>query len=268
MLYDIRDKFRAAKTLEDLTGVSEEQWLMEEKENINRIDYSNEEEDIEGIIKANDGHYPKLSDIELVVTHVTTSSNECQSVKDNGLLDLKKSYQLISSDLRKFLDSNGVEIQLDTCKLKYKGSDYDISYSIHAPKDERSKEYAAWSVGRRFYFDYTLCGFLSINNRDVYGGLVHHRPEVLFDIDNLLDTDLQNQWIRTHDAYEVSFIIPEHDCVYNVYDEDDEQDRVMYYLTDAYHCISTGPKTIDILCKNGVYVPPRKILECKRFYQW
>ena len=46
MLYDIRDKYRAAKTLENLTGVSEKRWLREEEQNIGRIDYSREDEDI------------------------------------------------------------------------------------------------------------------------------------------------------------------------------------------------------------------------------
>lgn len=268
MLYDIRDKYRAAKTLENLTGVSEKRWLREEEQNIGRIDYSREDEDIKRIIKENHGYYPKLEEIELVLTHITTSSDECQSIKDNGLLDLGKSYQLTSSDLRKFLNLNGIEILIDDCKLRYGGREYDIKYTPYPPKNEFSKEYNAWLVGRRFYFDYTICGFLSINSRDVYGGYVHIRPEVLSDIDNLLETDLQNQWIKTHDAYEISFIVPEHDCVYNGWTDNEDQERIMYYLIEAYHCICTGSKTIEILCENGIDIYPEQILECKRFKQW
>ena len=122
MLFDIRNEHKAAKTLENLTGVKAERWLAERAINRKRLDYTDEDKDIERIIKENNGHFPELKDIDLVVTHITTCSDKCQSIKENGLLNLKKSYQLLSSDLRRFLDANGIEILVDSYKLKYKNT--------------------------------------------------------------------------------------------------------------------------------------------------
>lgn len=267
MLYDIRDEKKAALTLEYLTGVQTKHWLIEKKYNRNRNDYTDDDKDIERIVRENNGHFPNLEDFNLVVTHITTSSDKCLSIKKNGIIDLKKSYSLLTSDLRKFLDMNGIEILVDSCQLKYKGKIYDISYK-DCPYNSRSKEYASWLVGRKFYYDFTVCGFISINQRDVYGGCVHERPEILYNIDNLLDTDLQIKWINEHEPYEVIFQIPVKDTIYDGYGEESEYEKVMSYLTRAYECICFGPRTIEILCKDNVDILPKQILECNKFEKW
>lgn len=268
MRYDIRDKYKAAKTLERLTGVRQQRWLQEIQLNSNRSDYSNEDKDIERIIYENNGHFPSLNDIDLVVTHITTCSDNCQSIKKNGIINLKKSYLLLSSDLRKFLDKNGIEIVLDSCILKYQGKEYDIDYRRICCYDYDSIEHRAKLVGRKFYFDYTVCGFLSISRRDIYRGDVHLRPEILSEIDYLLGTNLQSLWLETHMPYQVVFVLPEYDSVYNGFDEDDEYQRVMYYLIEAYNCICLEPKTTTILCKNSIDILPNQILECNKFDMW
>ena len=110
MLFDIRNEHKAAESLERLTGVNADIWLNERYSNINRIDYSYADKDIERIVEDNNGYFPRLNDIQLVITHITTSSNECASIKSNGLFDLKESYNLPTSDLRLFLEDNGIEI--------------------------------------------------------------------------------------------------------------------------------------------------------------
>lgn len=267
LLFDIRDEEKAAKTLERLTGVNATYWYIERIKNNGRYDYTDADKDIERIISRNKGHYPQLCDLELVITHLTTSNNGCRSILDVGIIDLKKAYTNTRSELRRFLEQHGIEIRLDACCLKYNEKYYDISYE-ECPWDNESEEYAAWSVGRKFYYDFTVCGFLSINSKRPYSGMVHRRPEILWDIDKLLCTNLQTEWVRIYKSYEVVFKIPVLDTIYNGRDTESEQEMIMHYLLDAYMCISSGPDTEEILCKNGIEVCPNQILECNRFTMW
>ena len=267
MLFDIRNEKKAAESLERLTGVNSKIWLDERVRNFNRIDYTDIDKDIERIIEDNNGFFPRLNDIQLVVTHITTSSNGCASIKTNGLVDLKESYNLPTSDLRLFLEDNGIEIRLEEHSLRFKGKEYDISFG-KCPRNYEVEEAASWAVGRKFYYDFTVCGSLSINSRDIYLGMVHLRPEILLEIDNLLKTRLQDKWLLTHESYEIVFVVPEYQCVYNGWEENDEYERVMYYLTEAYECICLGPKTTEILCQNNIFISPDQILECNKFEKW
>ncbi len=204
MLYDIRDADKAASTLERITGVSSGVWLAEGMKNVRRIDYTDANKDIERIIKRYNGYRLCVNDLEMVITHVTTSGNGCVSILKDGIIDLKNAYQKRDSELRIFLESKGIDILLDSNCLKYRGKYYDISFD-DCPWDHESEEYAAWSVGRKFYYDFTVCGFFSINGNRPYGGNVHRRPEILLDLDNLLKTDLQRDWMQSHQAYEIVF---------------------------------------------------------------
>ena len=94
------------------------------------------------------------------------------------------------------------------------------------------------------------------------------RPEILSDIDNLLKTQLQKKWTLTHVPYEIVFVIPEHFCIYNGWEENTEYERIMYYLTEAYECICLGPRTTEILCKNYVVIKPEQIIEVNKFEKW
>lgn len=267
VLYDIRNKNKAAKTLECLTGVSALQWLKEREINAGRFDYTDVDRDIINLVNRYGGHILGLSDLELVVTHITTSNNGCNSILNSGLVDLKKAYGHKEGELRTFLEINGISIDIDACQLTYGKESYDISYG-KCPRDHESIDYAAWSIGRKFYYDFTVCGFLSMNKKDIYGGYVHKRPEILSDIDRLLGTELAVKWMQTHDAYQVVFSLPVSKFVYSGEDTDTEYEMVMNYLSDAYMCICTEPDTKEILCQNGIEVLPENIMVCRRFNIW
>lgn len=266
MIYDIRDSDKAARTLERITGVSSDVWSAERIKDTCRIDYTDVDKDIGRIIKRNNGYIPRVNDLEMVITHVTTSGNGCSSILKNGIIDLRKAYQKSDSELRIFLESKGIDIQLESNCLKYNGKNYDISFKAR-PRYSESEEYAAWLVGRKFYYDFTVCGFFSINDKRPYGGNVHRRPEILWELDNLLKTDLQQKWMQSHQAYEIVFKVPFRDIIYSGWDSDTEE-KVMSYLTDAYMCVSTEPDTKEVLCKSGVEILPDQILECNRFTLW
>ena len=73
MLYDIGNEQQAAKTLERLTGVPESYWVIEGIKNSTRFDFADADKDIEHIISMSGGHFPKLEELELIVTHITCS---------------------------------------------------------------------------------------------------------------------------------------------------------------------------------------------------
>lgn len=267
MLYDIRTSEKAAATLEILTGVNREIWLAEQYKNQNRIDYTYADDDVKNIITKHGGNYPDINELEMVVTHITTSSEKCSHIRQQGIVDLVKAYEFPNNELRQFLERHEIDIDIEECCLTYKKRTYDISYG-KCPQYYDNEAYAAWSIGRKFYYDFTVCGFLSISKNDVYGGWVHCRPEILSDIDALLGTRLSDEWEASKESYAIVFKVPVSDTIYNGWDSDTEFERVKSYLYDAYICICIGPNTKEILCKNGIEILPNQILECYRFQDW
>ena len=101
-----------------------------------------------------------------------------------------------------------------------------------------------------------------------YGGQVHRRPEILMDIDNLLQTNLSQEWANTHIAYEVVAQIKGSNIVYDGYDESNEKDKVLSYLTSAYYAAFGSSSEKILLVKNNVHIPPADILEIKQLEYW
>lgn len=261
MLCDLRDVDKAACTLESITGVSSEVWSAVGKKKTVNVD-----DDIGRFIKENGGYIPRFDDLEMVITHVTTSGNGCASILKDGIIDLKSAYQKRDSELRIFLESKGIEILLDYNCLKYRGMPYDISVEDR-PWNSESEEHAAWKVGLKFHCDYNVCGFFSVSGNIPYSGNVHRRPEILMNLDNLLKTDLQREWMQSHQAYEIVFRVPFRDILY-ASEYSDTENKVMSYLRYAYKCVSEGPDNKEVPCKKGVEISPDQILECNRFTLW
>ena len=265
MIYDIRTSEKALKTLVNLTGVSKDVWM----DYVYRIrEYSYTEKMIEDVVD----RYGKLPtsyrDFEFVYFHVTTSSNNCQSIKDYGIFDLCMAYECTTSELRNFLDNHEIEIDLRQKLLRYKDKEFDISYSSHRVPRNNTKEYDCWSIGRKFYFDYTTCGFLSVWERSPYGGLVHRRPEILMDIDNLLGLNLSREWQQTHKPFEVVAKVSGGNIVYPYDDDDSEEDKVLCFLAKAFNNAFGEPDEEILLLKNGIQISPHDILAIKPLKCW
>jgi hypothetical protein len=158
-----------------------------------------------------------------------------------------------------------VYINLEKRELKYCDGIYDISYDgMNRPGDEELRKLAAWRVGRKFYYDYAIGVFLSLDPNDSYGGDVHKRPEIISDIDAMLGTNMEEDWINTHVAYEIVFRLPCDDLLHEVGGQDIMND----YLVEAYKCVLMGPSTIDLTCKNNIVINSNCIIECNEFYSW
>lgn len=265
MIYDIRTSENAKKTLVNLTGVPLSIWnqyVGHERE----FDYT---DDLVETVIAKHGKLPQTyRAFNFIYFHITTSSNECASFLKNGILDLPHSYLCPDSELRIFLESHNVYINLNRKTLDYHGKTYDIHYDSGDCPRRGTEEYNCWSVGRKFFYDFTTCGFLSVWDMSPYGGQVHQRPEILMDIDNLLRTELSQEWLETHSAYEVVARVSGENIVYAGYDERSEREKVLSYLTTAYDTAFGDPFEHIVLIKNGVCIPPKDILQITPLEYW
>lgn len=264
MVFDIRTSEYAQNTLTKLTGVPLSIWegYLGRENEYKYVDYL-----VEDVINSY-GQLPNdYRDFEFRYFHVTTSANECAAIKKYGLLDLKQAYFCPDSELRIFLENHNVNIDIAEQVLTHNGNEYDISYAPYAPR-HNTKEYSCWAIGRKFYYDYTTCGFLSVWERSPYGGQVHHRPEILMDIDNLLGLQLSQEWARTRSAYEVVAKVSGDKIVYDGDEEQSETDKVLNYLTKAYLTAFAEPTEEILLLKNRIQVPPEDIIEIKPLRCW
>ena len=75
---------------------------------------------VEDVIKTY-GQLPKnYLDFDFIYFHVTTSANNCASIKKYGILDLKQAYLCKESEIRIFLDQHGVLLEPVQNLLKMK----------------------------------------------------------------------------------------------------------------------------------------------------
>ena len=128
--------------------------------------------------------------------------------------------------------------------------------------------YKCWAIGRKFYFDYTTCGFLSVWERSPYGGQVHRRPEIIMNIGNLLGLILSREWMSIHSPYEIVAKVSGEKVIYDSDDDQSDEDKVLNYLTKAYLTAFGESRENTLLLKNHIQIPPIDILEIKPMEYW
>lgn len=258
--FDIRTKEKAQKTLTKLTGVHSSIWAQKMG---HEHEYECQEHFMADIIRTY-GYLPKnYRELDFVYFHVTSSANDCKSFRKHGILDLKKSYMCDDSELKQFLECRDIYIDLEKKILKYHKKEFDITYRPGPKRNHIEK--LAWAVGRKFFYDYTTCGFFSICADTPYGGQVHRRPEILEDIGKLLQLNLEQEWIKTHKPYEIVVKISGNQIVYCGSEDDSEEEKVLRYLVKAYITFKEGTSEEPVLMKNGVQIMPSDIIEIKPF---
>lgn len=264
MDYDIRSAKNAGDTLERMTGIPLVIW---QEESLKASEeYS--EDIIERVIREHSGKIPKYDDIDFIFSHITTSIDGCASIKKYGVVDLKSAYKNPDTELRRFLDSKGIEIIVDYYCLKYNNEYYSIEFDRYdCPPEWRKLEYLGWCVGRKFDLDPGVCGFLSMDTSG-YLGMVHKRPEILFDIDNLLDTSLSDEWAESRLPYEVlirknsKYVEPDFEI------DISDNEKVLHYLVMAYDILCGAHFEHTIQCLKNEGITPSDIIEIKPFTLW
>ena len=259
MLFDIHTTQAAMKTLYRLTGIPIAQWR---KNQIHEREFELLDDYVAMMVKDYGAFYlpQRYTELDFVYFHITTSANKCESIRKHGIVDLQKTYCCADSELRQFLDAHDVRIDLEEAILYHKRINYNIGYRSR-PRDQRSIEYKCWSVGQRFYDDYSTCGFLSVLNKSAYGGQVHRRPEILSDLDALLATNLSLAWEMTHHPYEIVAKVNGHNIINLDFDELSDTDKIMRYVVMAYDVALHGGSENIVVLKRGISISPKDILE-------
>lgn len=159
--YDILTQQNARETLQRLTGIAWSTWQCLNK-NYNREQFLSDEDYVNSILDKEGCLLPAFRDLEFTFGHITTSSTACESIRNGGLTKLACTNK--GTELGLFLSNHGVDINIEQYTLKYNGRMYDISFGDCPPEYNR-EEYAAWRVGRKLYYDYCICGFLSYSKQ-------------------------------------------------------------------------------------------------------
>lgn len=252
--YNILTPDNAQETLQRLTGIPIDEWkIIRKNYNNNQVvdDY------LDDILKTRKIVLPSFSSIRFTFSHITTSANCCESIRRYGLINC--AYTHPQTELYKFLMENGIVIDKRNHVLSYKGKHFDISFE-KCDFVSGTEANLAWLIGRKAYYDYGICGFLSYGNTP-YPGNVHIRPEILLNIDDLLQTNLSDIWEKDHHTYEV---IAQTDSDKIILDDDNP---MMAYLVRAFWSAFWTNESL-ILLKPNIDVLPTGILEIKKFNRW
>lgn len=219
--YDIRTSKNACRTLVRLSGVDISTW---EKYVGHEREYRYTDDLVEDVIKTYEQFPRNYRDFNFIYFHVTTSANKCIAIRKYGILDLKQAYRCEESEFRVFLDQHGVFIDLANGLLTCKGRTYDISCnSGTCPRT---------------------------GGKNTYAGQVHYRPEILWDIDNLLRLNLSGEWEQSHFPYEITAQVKGSDIVFDGDEDQSDKDKVLMYLTMAYDTAFGEPFEHALLIKN------------------
>lgn len=248
MNYDISTVEDCCHTLQSLTGFN----LWDDLYDMYKYHYQDNPDKIRDIIIEHNklDITANIDNFYFNMLHVTTSANGCADIKQHGLNDLSWALNH-NTELKKFLNDNAIFIIESEHKMYIDSKEY-----VLAEKD----------VGFKLYRDKDICGSFQINKNSPYGGNVHLRPEILFNINKYVSgKDLEHIWYTTHIPYVVKFQVPYQNmdialemsikdrCVENVLD------KLLSYAMDTFFYRSFDSDKIGILKRNK-FVPPEDIL--------
>lgn len=134
-------------------------------------------------------------DIELVSLHSTTSIDNCQSIKEKGIINLQDAVSQ-ETPLKTYLENKDIQINIEEKYLLFKGEKLDISKKNEGFGLSDEDEYRNRII-HKFYGDFQVNGFLCHENVLTYGGYTKDRPEILFDLANFLkDEKIELDWVK------------------------------------------------------------------------
>ncbi len=201
--FDISSKENALKFLSSFTGINQTDILDFVDDNIIKTDIFTDSTKVNAENFCNrfnlDERNLNVDNILLCAIHYTTNDDENKSIKDYGLRDLQ--YALShDTPLRKFLKEHDVGFDIKEKVMFINGKEYNIEYKNYELDDPITH------IARKIYFDNQLSCFFNIEDIEEYLGNVHLRPEILYNIDELIGShELSYEWCRRCKCYEIKF---------------------------------------------------------------
>lgn len=217
MLYDISTSDNARSWLCDTLKVTGREII---------LDYAKYQNDLDGF---NEKYFKEIVDIdienlEIVAFQVTTSDDECEDIKKNGLRNLK---WVLSNDtgMNNYLSKYGIRVDVDNRSLYTAGDTYNIEYDKTKDTDLLTdEEQLLQDVGYTVYNDYQINAFLSCKKIFDYS-VVCKAPEFLFRLSELnKDTkEMYINWTNNHEPFVVKFKAKVNDFDYDTFYRDKQE---------------------------------------------
>lgn len=264
LVIDIREKPFALQTLSSFSGLD----IVSVRKMIELFS-GRDEAEISSSLESFSNIPSNIDDTDFVFTHITSSAEQCKSIRNNGVLNLAAAYRNSSSELRIFLDAHDIDIRIDYQCIKYKNDYYSIEYDPYdCPAEWETEAYNGWLVGRKFVLDPGICGFMVYDTSHPYLGRVHECPEILRDLDRLLGTGLAEEWKKTSHPYAITCRVP------GRFIEIDQNglnihEAMIRYLEKAIWVAISGPTFEEtVQCWQHTVVRPEMIINIEPFKEW
>lgn len=189
MIFDMTDYNNAIKSLAELLELPEEE--------ISVFVIKNSDADVMSFLEEFDIEDEKLLEkqVELVSLHSTASIDDCLSIKEKGLINLRDAV-LQETPLKEYLEKKSIQVNIKERYILFKGKKFDLSektkgFSSRAEDDHKDL------VIHKFYDDFQVNGFLQHENVLTYEGYTRNRPEILFNLSRYLkDKTIELDWIN------------------------------------------------------------------------
>ena len=255
MDYDISTVENCLNTLKTLTNC----YYWEDIYERYKYTYSLYPDEIKQIIIEQNNIEIKVTadDFYFVLMHITTSANGCTEIKDKGIYDLEWVLKH-DTELSRFLADNHISFDIQNKKMYV----YNIAFDIS--NDSKN-------VGFKIFKDKDICGCFQINKDIPYGGYVHLRPEILFNIDNYIpQKNLCQKWCETHIPYIIKFRVPYSNMdialMMSVKNDSEKEilNKLLGWAIDVFFYRDFHSDNIGIL-KRGVFVPPSDIISITEY---
>ncbi len=260
MDYNITTKELAYMSISEMTGLNrlEIEEIIHEYNDFNRIFESLSR----NLIKI------AVDTIKIYAFHVTTSSDECKSIKEKGLLNLKHA---LSSHTRLFnyLKEKGVIFDIGNKTFEYRENRFKIDYEQFrnlSSYDSNLKE-----IARRIYNDNAVNGFLT--NERKYVSPINETPEILFILNEKLhgDLNLTADWKKDCNAYKINFFAYLNQiqmCSFELKDEYDDSELIKQLLGYAIDKVILNMDQKILYIKNDIDIPSEQITNIMPFNHW
>lgn len=164
-----------------------------------------------------------IDDLYLSVVHVTTNNDECKTIRESGLVNLQQALTM-DTPLRRYLKQYSIQLDIYNNLMCIKDTFHEIKYDSSFYETETSNGKLN-SVARKIYFDYQINGFFCVRDLKGYGGYVHLRPEIIYDLAQLGSKphEFERGWIVKAKPYAIKFSAPiEYFTYYSFYHDINE----------------------------------------------
>lgn len=209
-----------------------------------------------------------LDTIKIYAFHVTTSSDECKSIKENGLFNLQR---VLSSDTRlcNYLKKKSVIFDIGNKTFEYSGKRFNIDYEQY--RNILSYDSCLKEIARRIYDDNAVNGFLTKEGK--YASPINETPEILLKIYEKLHSDLNltEDWKKDCKAYIIYFFAYLNQiqmCSFDLEDEYDDSELIIKLLEYAIDKVINNMGQKILYIKNDIDIPAEQITNIMPFKHW